>query len=73
MSASQTEVALDIVDLKLGIATQGDTSGVGFRLFLRDGKQLVFALTEAQTLQFARAIQEALIKLRTPSSGGSKH
>jgi hypothetical protein len=61
---------LEVVDITLGTAGASATGaiGVAFRLRLRDGTHLAFGLTEAQTIQFAKIIQDQLVKIASLSS-----
>jgi hypothetical protein len=37
--------AMDVVDIQIGIASQGGVSGLAFRFLFRDGSARLFALT----------------------------
>jgi len=60
MSSPQPQECLDILDIQIGLASQGAVSGLAFRLALRDGQSLLFALTDHQARLLAKAIVDRL-------------
>lgn len=62
MSTPKPEFALDVEDIQIGLASQGATSGIALRFFLRDGQTVVFALPDHQATKLAMEIQVQLKK-----------
>jgi len=69
----KSELLLDVMDIQIGIASQGALSGLAFRLFLRDKSMVAFALTEDQANGFAKEIESRLAELRKASPTPSRH
>jgi hypothetical protein len=63
--APTPERAIDVVKIDIGLATaQGSLTGLAFRLHLRDGSTVLFALPEEPASQLAAHIQERLGVMR---------
>lgn len=67
------EEMLDIIDIQTVIASRGGKSGVGFRLFLRDGTSLQFVLTDDQASGLATEVECRLAAMREKPPGGRTH
>ncbi len=66
MTAPQPQPCLDILDIQIGLASQGEVSGLAFRLHLRDGSSLLFALSDHQARLLAKGIVDRLDEARLP-------
>ena len=66
---TKSDRVLNVASITLGTwaASKEGLNGVAFRLQLRDGTQLVFGLTEAQTIEFAKETQTQLQKISSTS------
>jgi hypothetical protein len=73
MTAPKPQECLDILDIQIGIASQGETSGLAFRLHLRDGQSLLFALTDHQARLLAKGIVDRLDEAAAPLVSVAKH
>ena len=66
-------MALDIEDIRLGIAGQGAKSGIGFQLFLKDKSSIVFVLTDHQASALTKEVEGLLVKLRAEAPSQTKN
>ena len=66
MPTPKPELALDVVDIEIGFASQGEISGLAFRFHLRDGGKMVFALPDDQAMSFAVSIFRRLGEKNIP-------
>jgi hypothetical protein len=60
MPAPRPELALDVFDIEIGFASQGEVSGLAFRFHLRDGTTMIFALTDGQATSLAVSLLHRL-------------
>ncbi len=68
MSAPQPQECLDVMEIQIGLASQGEVSGLAFRFYLRDGQSLLFALTDHQARLLAKGIVDRLDVARLPAA-----
>jgi hypothetical protein len=81
MAMPKPERAIEVLDIDIGIASQGVgsrlpyqgvVSGLAFRFHLRDGSTVVFALPENVASQFAKRIEQRLGEIRGSRSSTRK-